>query len=69
MGSIFALNYANLFMGYIKHRYICNCDVNPFYSRIMKWCRYIDDFFNLFLGDQEEAHEFVTVLNTLLNFP
>ncbi len=64
MGSIFAPNYANLFMRYFEHRYVYNCDVNPFCSHIMKWYRYIDDIFCIFWGDLEESHEFVTVLNT-----
>ncbi len=52
-------------MGYFKHRYVYNWDVNPFYSHIMKWYRYIDDIFRFF-NLKEEAHEFVTVLNTFV---
>lgn len=53
-------------MGYFEHRYVYNCDVNPFYSRIMKWYRYIGYIFCIFLGGLEEAHEFVTVLITFV---
>ncbi len=63
MGSIFAPNYANLFMGYFEHRYVFDAQKNNFCSRIVKWYRYIDDVFCIFLGDKNEVEEFVSILN------
>lgn len=67
MGSNFAPNYANLFMGFFEESYIFNTEKNPFHSQIIKWYRYIDDIFCIFLGDHEEAREFVTFLNNLVD--
>ncbi len=49
MGLSFAPNFANLFMGFSEH-YVCNAFKNPFCSCIIKWYRYIDDIFCIFLG-------------------
>lgn len=55
------------FMGYFKHCYVDNCDVIPLDSRIIKWYRYIDDIDSVFfVGDLEEAQEFVSVLNSFV---
>lgn len=52
------------FMGYFKHCYVDNYKVNPLDSRIIKWYRYIDDIDSVFfVGDLEEAQEFVSFLN------
>lgn len=67
MGSIFAPNYANLFMGFFEYCYVFNFERNPFCSRILKWYRYIDDIFCIFLGDYDEVCEFVSILNDFVD--
>lgn len=67
MGSNFAPNYANLFMGLFEEMYVLNTEYNPFHSQIIKWYRYIDDVFCIFVGDQDEARGFVSFLNNLVD--
>lgn len=50
-------------MGYFEHCYVFDAPKNPFCSRIVKWYRYIDDIFCIFLGDINEVEEFVSILN------
>lgn len=63
MGSIFAPNYANLFMGFFEQNCVFNPHVNIYQSKIMKWFRYIDDIFCIFKGSVDEVKSFASLLN------
>lgn len=71
MGSICAPNYANLYMGFFEHCFVNNPDKNRHLNRILKWYRYIDDVFCIYLGNADELNDFVLLLNSFdhnLNF-
>ena len=63
MGSVFAPNYANLFMGYFENKFVFNPILNSHHSKILKWYRYIDDIFCIYKGSCHELNDFVTLLN------
>lgn len=63
MGSIFAPNYANLFMGHFEEKFVYNPSVNIHKPKIVKWFRYIDDIFCMYKGNCDEVEAFVTLLN------
>ena len=44
-----------------------NNNLNPFYSKIKYWFRYVDDVICLFEGDENESENLLEYLNTLNN--
>lgn len=58
MGSPFAPNYANVFMGLWEDRYIFN---NPLAKNILFFKRYIDDILMGFTGSENELKALVTI--------
>lgn len=63
MGSPFAPNYANLFMGLWEDRYIFNN--NPFVKNILFFKRYIDDILMGFTGSENELKVFSDYINSI----
>ncbi|KAL2080587.1 hypothetical protein ACEWY4_024380 [Coilia grayii] len=61
MGSPFAPNYANLYMGLWEHQHIFNN--NPFANNIRVFKRYIDDIFAIFVGSIDELLKFNDYIN------
>ncbi len=61
MGSPFAPNYANLYMGLWEERYIFNN--NPFSDNILFFRRFIDDIVMGFVGSEEELKAFNDYIN------
>lgn len=67
MGAAFAPNYANLFMGHWEEKFINNPTVNPFFTKIALYCRYIDDILLIWNGSDEEFVSFVHYVNNTEN--
>lgn len=61
MGSPFAPNYANLYMGLWEDRYIFNN--NPYAKNILLFKRFIDDIVTIFVGSEEELMNFNDYIN------
>lgn len=64
MGSTFAPDYANLYVGFFEQKYVFNREMNPFSQKILKWYRFLDDVFCLFQGTSEELCAFGAYLNS-----
>lgn len=65
MGSPFAPNYANLFMGKFEEDFVYND--NEFSQYLKCLFRYIDDCFFVFSGSVQTPHAFHKYLNTRLD--
>ena len=65
MGSPFAPNYANLFMGKFEEDHVYTND-NPFRPYIKGFVRYIDDLFFVFSANSEMLQEFMVYMNSRL---
>ena len=63
MGSTMAPNYANLYMGYFEESFILSAEVNPFFSNIVSFHRYIDDIFVVWDNTVDCLHQFHQYLN------
>jgi len=63
MGSTFAPEYANLYVGFFEHSYVFDINKNNFLHKILKRLRYLDDVFCIFQGTSNELTEFVNLLN------
>lgn len=63
MGSTFAPNYANLYVGFFEHHFVFDSLRNPFFTKILKWFRYVDDIFFVWAGTEEDLTTFGTFLN------
>ena len=64
MGTTMAPNYANLYMGLFEESFVLNADVNPFYSSIISFNRFIDDIFIVWDNTVENLHKFHQYLNS-----
>ena len=64
MGSPFAPNYANLFMGKFEEDHVYNN--NPYSAYIKGYARYIDDVWFVFSANFEMLQEFMSYINTRL---
>ena len=62
MGSLFAPNYAKLFMGLWEDRHIFNN--NPFANNILFFRGHIDDIFMGFTGSEDELRAFSDYINS-----
>lgn len=62
MGSPFALNYADVFIGLWEDRYIFNN--NPLAKNILFFKRYIDDILMGFTGSENELKAFSDDINS-----
>ena len=63
MGSAFAPNYANLFMGHWESQSIHNRAASPLLKNVTFWKRYIDDIFMVFVGSEDELFQFKEYIN------
>lgn len=61
MGSPFAPNYANLFLGLWEERHIFNN--NPFLHNILTFKRFIDDILLIFTGSEQDLYLFNEYIN------
>lgn len=61
MGSPFAPNYANLYMGLWEERNIFNN--NPFFDNILLYKRFIDDILVVFVGTEDDLFKFNEHIN------
>lgn len=66
MGSPFAPNYANLFMGKFEMDFVYSSE-NAFKHCLKCWYRFIDDIFFIFSGTVEQLQQFHAFLNTRLD--
>lgn len=66
MGSPFAPNYANLFMGKFEMDFVYSSE-NIFNHSLKCWFRYIDDVFFIFSGTVEQLNQFHEFLNSRLD--
>lgn len=67
MGSAFAPSYACLVMGLWEEKFI-NTNLNPFYSKIALWKRYIDDAVMIWKGDVKDLNNFLEYVNSSTNY-
>ena len=56
MGTKFAPNYANMFMGQLEERFLSD----PSIQRPYAWWRFLDDIFCIWTGTESELLEFLT---------
>ena len=61
MGTKVAPSFANTFMGWFEDIYVYTYHKQPHI-----WVRFIDDIFVIWLGSEEELHQFVEYLNNCL---
>ncbi|CAB1323828.1 unnamed protein product [Coregonus sp. 'balchen'] len=54
-------------VGYFERRFICDETRNPYFSKILKWFRYIDDILCVWIGTEQELHEFTSFFNSMNN--
>lgn len=66
MGSPFAPNYANLFMGKFEEDFVYSSK-NSFLQCLKCYFRFIDDIFFVFKGTEEQLHNFHDFLNSRLD--
>ena len=64
MGSTFAPNYANLFMGYWESRFIHDQAASPHLDKLIYWRRFIDDVMAIYIGNESELLEFRDYINS-----
>ena len=64
MGSTMAPNYANLYMGLFELSHVLDSEVNPYYSQILTYQRFIDDIFIIWNGTVENLVLFHGYLNS-----
>lgn len=62
MGASCAPSVANIYMGEFERRHIYN-EVAPFYENINRCCRFIDDIFFIWEGEETTLQEFIMWLN------
>lgn len=64
MGASFAPEYACLFLGLWEEEFIHNPQKNVFFDNIKFYCRYIDDIYLHFSGNETELQSFHEFLNS-----
>ncbi|XP_056413371.1 uncharacterized protein LOC130356211 isoform X2 [Hyla sarda] len=60
MGARCAPSYANLFLGWWEGAHVYP---SPYFNKVLRWFRFIDDVFFLWQGSREECLEFISFLN------